>query len=267
MSYPRLQVLTIGNEDWVAPYRNALIGNGIWDDRIDIHVSPYGASRDPNYIIEHIERLNISPHVSGIIGLTPTPDAHYDAGVYNRIAPEKDVDCQTQENFKAFLNGDESVPFAPATAEAVKKVIEEQWFEHLKVAVLGKWPAVGLPLTELLRRDGIEHVNIESWERENPNWEQELRESKANVVVWAARWAHCITPKNLPIDTLKYGIDVAYCERNTHGNWEKEIVGNFSPWVIGMLDGDTKNYEVGRATTKQLIEHVIRAHEIMNSNQ
>jgi len=204
---PRLQVVTIWKESWVDAYRGALLWNGIRDEDIDIHLTPYSKRRNPQLIINDILQHNQDDRVSWIIGLTPTPDAHYKAKVFDNIDPRKDVDCMTKKNFHAFLNGDESVPFAPATAEAVLKIIEQQGIEDMNIAILGKWAAVWLPLAELCRRKKIPHTIIQSWAVKNPDWEKDLRNSQANIVVWAWRGAHVVNNKNIP-SKLKYGVDV-----------------------------------------------------------
>ena len=268
-SIPRLQVLSIWIESWVQSYEKSLVANWRRDDSLDIHTSPYSAGRNPENIISDIQELNANSRISGIIGLTPTPDEHFRGKVYDHIAPDKDVDCQTSHNFQAFLDGDTSVPFAPATAEAVLKMIQEQWLEKNNVAIVGKWPAVGLPLGKLCKRAWIEYTLIEPWKKLNPNWEDELKSSWANIVVWAARDGYNITPLNVP-DGLEFWVDVAYCD--IQSCWEDDdnqikTVGNFSPELVQQLwrANNKKNFEVGRATTRVLIEHVKRAHEAMGS--
>jgi len=262
INIPRLQVITVWKESWVDAYRWALLWNGIRDEDIDIHLSPYSARRSPQLIINDILDHNEDNRVSGIIGLTPTPDTHYKAKVFDQIDPRKDVDCQTRHNFHAFLDGDETVPFAPATAEAVLKIIEQQGIENMNIAILGKGAAVWLPLAELCNRKKIPYTIIQSWAKKNPNWENDLRDSKANVVVWAWRDGHTVNQNNIP-SKLKYGVDVTYADV-TMDNWDIQTVGSFSPCMKDIIPGYAWNSDVGRVTTKTLIEHVKKAHQLMN---
>lgn len=254
---PRLHIISIWQEDGVREYRNSLVSNGIKNNSIDIFASPFSAWRNGDAIKEYIRELNRDPRVSGIIWLTPVPSERWEERIYDSIDPKKDVDCQTHANFQAFLDG-KTVPFAPATAEAVRSIIEAQKIQNLKVAIVGKGPAVGLPLAELYRRQGVDYVSIESYTKNNPHWEEELRDSGANVVVWAARGAYCINASNIP-ERAQFYVDVAYC--NTQN---EQWVWNIDQSIKSSIQG-IQNYEVWKATTRILIEHVKRAHEIMRS--
>ena len=252
MNTPQFRVISVGDEDWVSHYRSSIVRRGQSLSEIEVVTRAFNADSQYNDIESYIKESNENILVAGILGLTPVSQKLLGTWVYDHIAHQKDVDCQTKWNFEAFMRWNK-VPFAPATAEAVKFLINNAPIDHndgINVAIVWAWNAVWKPLWELYRRIGIPHEVIETHPDFNPHWREQLTDSQANVLVWATRGAHCITSDILPENTQLL-VDVAYCELQG----TNKMVGNMCPEIIDIPK--ITSGKVWKTTTEIIFQHVL----------
>ncbi len=102
---------------------------------------------------EVIEKLNVDKNVDAILLQLPLPKHLDSSQAINKISPDKDVDCLTNENLGAMFAGSS---FAPCTASGIIKLLERYNInlEGKNAVVIGRSLLVGKSVASLL-----EHKN------------------------------------------------------------------------------------------------------------
>ncbi len=106
-------------------------------------------------IVEEIENLNRVPHMCGIIVQLPLP-SHIDTQtVLDAIAPTLDVDCLGSFNNRLFYGEGGGIGYP--TALACMKLLNSLSLslKDKNIVVLGQGKLVGLPVTQLLRKESL----------------------------------------------------------------------------------------------------------------
>ncbi|MDR2461585.1 MAG: bifunctional 5,10-methylenetetrahydrofolate dehydrogenase/5,10-methenyltetrahydrofolate cyclohydrolase [Deltaproteobacteria bacterium] len=119
---------------------------------IDFALELYKDNVPEDKIIETIQALNIDPFIHGIMLELPLPK-HIDSyNVTSAIYPKKDVDGVTPVNRGLLLMGRLDEALVPVTPLSCLTLIESTNVEikGKNVAIIGRGPTVGLPLTLLL---------------------------------------------------------------------------------------------------------------------
>jgi methylenetetrahydrofolate dehydrogenase (NADP+)/methenyltetrahydrofolate cyclohydrolase len=103
------------------------------------------------HILENIERLNGDPSVNGIIVQAPLPDSSMHRAVFNRVAPEKDVDGFSDHSIAKLVRG-ELNGFIPCTPLGICELLREfaVKISGKHIAIIGRGDIVGRPLSILL---------------------------------------------------------------------------------------------------------------------
>jgi methylenetetrahydrofolate dehydrogenase (NADP+)/methenyltetrahydrofolate cyclohydrolase len=112
-------------------------------------------------IVEEIENLNRVPLMCGIIVQLPLP-SHIDTQtVLDAIAPTLDVDCLGSFNNRLFYGegGGVSYPTALACMSLLKSLNLN--LKDKNIVVLGQGKLVGLPVTQLLRRESLSVTTVD----------------------------------------------------------------------------------------------------------
>lgn len=101
-------------------------------------------------LVEHIERLNSDPKVSGIFVEFPLPEQIQPEAVRSAISPDKDVDGITPVNLGKLLIGEEGL--IPATPYGVMELLRAEGvgLRGLHAVMVGRSEVVGKPLALLL---------------------------------------------------------------------------------------------------------------------
>lgn len=97
-----------------------------------------------------IEELNKTENLCGLIVQLPLPKHLNKQAILDKIDPSLDVDIITSTNLGRLFTG--NIPFMPATAGAIIKILEAEniSLEGKKVLVIGAGDLVGKPVTFLL---------------------------------------------------------------------------------------------------------------------
>lgn len=120
---------------------------------IESRLKTYPESISQEELIAEIESLNADPGVHGILVQAPLPGHMEERTVFNKVAPEKDVDGFSSTNLGRLVQEDERafVACTPAgIAEMVKRYGIETEGRH--VVVLGRSLIVGKPAALLFMR-------------------------------------------------------------------------------------------------------------------
>jgi methylenetetrahydrofolate dehydrogenase (NADP+)/methenyltetrahydrofolate cyclohydrolase len=112
-------------------------------------------------IVEEIENLNRVPHMCGIIVQLPLP-SHIDTQrVLDAILPSLDVDCLGSLNNELFYGKGGGIGYP--TALACMKLLNSLNLnlKDKNIVVLGQGKLVGLPVTQLLRRESLSVTTVD----------------------------------------------------------------------------------------------------------
>ena len=117
-------------------------------------------------LVGEIENLNRVPSMCGIIIQLPLPSHIDKRRVLDAISPVLDVDCLGTINSENFYNDGGEISYP--TALACMKILDSLNIDlsKMKILILGQGSLVGLPVTYLLRKRGLE-VNTVNTKTEN----------------------------------------------------------------------------------------------------
>lgn len=117
---PALAIISVGNDAASKVYVNnkkkACEAVGI-----ECKHFAYKETISQDYIITMIQKLNANQEINGIIVQLPLPKWFDEHLIINSISPTKDVDCLTDVNLMALLNGNN---FYPCTPKGVKSILD-----------------------------------------------------------------------------------------------------------------------------------------------
>ncbi|GAA3076180.1 bifunctional 5,10-methylenetetrahydrofolate dehydrogenase/5,10-methenyltetrahydrofolate cyclohydrolase [Streptosporangium carneum] len=146
---PRLAVVTATEDEASAWYVRSIV-NAAGKVGIECDVVDLGPQASPEEIRGRLEALSADDHVNGIILQTPLPSGAKLEDLASGIAPAKDVDGANPLSLGRLAAG---LPaFAPATAEAVVRILEHHGVEVAgrHAVVVGRSTVVGKPAAHLL---------------------------------------------------------------------------------------------------------------------
>jgi len=101
-------------------------------------------------IIKHIEKLNESDKVHGILVQLPIPNHIDNNKVFNSIEPLKDVDCLTPLNLGKLMRNNSFVK--PCSVSAIEKIIEDEKIilKGKNIVIINNSNLIGKPLSMTL---------------------------------------------------------------------------------------------------------------------
>jgi len=131
-------------------------------------------------LINEIENLNKVPYMCGVIVQLPLPDYIDKKKVLDAINPSLDVDCLGSINSDHFYNNNGGICYP--TALACLAIIDSLKINlsNKNILVLGQGNLVGLPVTHLLSKRGL---NVKTANRETPNTEELIK--NADLIISA----------------------------------------------------------------------------------
>jgi len=106
-------------------------------------------------LLELIAKLNIDPHLHGILVQAPLPKQIRESVIYSSVLPEKDVDGFHPANVGKLMLGDPT-GFHPCTPAGVMELLVRSGVQTdgAEVVVLGRGNIVGKPMTAMLCQKG-----------------------------------------------------------------------------------------------------------------
>ena len=149
---PHLVVIQVGDD----PASDIYIRNKKKDcEEVGIKFSHYHYKEETteDHLIEVIERLSLTPTVTGILVQLPLPDHINTQNVIDAINPDKDVDgFTTKQAGMLQLGMKDKRRLLPCTAKGIIRLLESITdLEGKEVTVIGRSNIVGKPVAQLLQ--------------------------------------------------------------------------------------------------------------------
>ena len=246
---PHLVVILVGDNPSSIAYVNQ---KRKWAEFIgaDVIIEEYPEKTTQDFLEKRIEDLNQNASVHAILVQIPLP-RHLDADKLTpMVSPRKDIDGFHPES-----------PFTPPLASAVITVLEEikkregeskdifSWLTSKRIVLLGKGKAGGMPVHNLLQKQGVEHTVIDS---KSENREEEMRE--ADIIISAVGKKQVVKADAIKDGVILIGVGINLDEdKKLFGDYEvadiKEKASYYTPTPGG----------VGPVNVASLLKNLIKA--------
>ncbi len=201
-------------------------------------------------LLKVIEEVNHDDNIHGVLMFRPLPKHIDQTLVENALAPEKDVDCQTDASLTGVFTG-KQIGFPPCTPQACMEILDHYGIDCTgkKAVVIGRSLVVGKPAAMMLIKKNATVTICHTRTKDMPSVTREaelliVAAGRAGVV-----GAEYVSPGQTVIDVGinvneegKLCGDVAYAE-------VEPIVEAITPVPGG----------VGSVTTSVLVGHVVEA--------
>lgn len=201
--------------------------------------------------ISKINKLNKDKNVDAILVTRPLFKGVDENKILSYISPYKDIDALNPLSLGKMFMDDNSL-FAPATAEAVIKMIEyyDINIEGKEVLVIGRSISVGKPTAILLLK---KNATVTIAHSKTKNLEKYIQE--ADIIVVAIGKPQFIDTKNMKASVIVFDCGIHYLENSIKGDVHISSDINKITKVPG---------GIGSLTSILLMEHVIKCYEVNN---
>lgn len=207
--------------------------------------------------VESVVRgLVLDPAVHGILVQLPLPSGLDPEPVIDLIPPEKDVDGLTERSMGRLLRGREGL--VGCTPLGVMRLLERYDIEisGKRAVVIGRSTLVGLPLTLLLARKGVDATVTLAHSR-TKDMADVVRQ--ADIVVGAAGQAHLITADMIKPGAVVVDVGVSRTESGIVGDVDFGPVSEVAGWITPMPGG------TGPMTIACLLENTLTAAQLQGA--
>lgn len=206
-----------------------------------------------NEYISLINKLNEEKTVDGILITRPLFKGADEKKILSYLSPYKDIDAANPLALGKIFMDDYSL-FAPATAEAVIRMIEHYNIEvsGKEVLVIGRSISVGKPAAMLLLR---KNATIKIAHTKTQNLDKAI--SEADVIIVAVGKPQLIDTSKMKEDAIVIDCGIHYLESGIVG--DVKISKNVSK--ISKVPGG-----IGPITSVLLMEHVVKCYEVNNND-
>ena len=207
-------------------------------------------------LLGHIARLNADATVHGILVQLPLPDGLDPEPVLDLIPPEKDVDGLTERSMGRLLRGRPGL--VGCTPLGVMRLLERYGVETSgkRAVVIGRSTLVGLPLSLLLARKGVDATVTLAHSR-TPDMAAVVRE--ADIVVGAAGQARMITADMVKPGATVIDVGVSRTESGIVGDVDFGPVSEVAGFITPMPGG------TGPMTIACLLENTLTAAQLQGA--
>lgn len=194
--------------------------------------------------------------VHGILVQLPLPDGLDPEPVLDLIPPEKDVDGLTERSMGRLLRGRPGL--VGCTPLGVMRLLERYDIatSGKRAVVIGRSTLVGLPLSLLLARKGVDATVTLAHSR-TKDMAEVVRE--ADIVVGAAGQARMITADMVKPGAAVIDVGVSRTESGIVGDVDFEPVSEVAGWITPMPGG------TGPMTIACLLENTLSAAELQGA--
>jgi methylenetetrahydrofolate dehydrogenase (NADP+)/methenyltetrahydrofolate cyclohydrolase len=199
---------------------------------------------------ETVAELAADPTVHGILVQLPLPNGLDPEPVIDLIPPEKDVDGLTERSMGRLVRG---VPgLVGCTPLGVMRLLERYDIETAgkRAVVIGRSQLVGLPLSLLLARKGVDATVTMAHSR-TADMEAVCRE--ADIIVAAAGQAHMITAAHVKPGAAVIDVGQSRTTAGVVGDVDQESVAPVAGWLTPNPGG------TGPMTIACLMENTLTA--------
>ena len=204
--------------------------------------------------VESVVRgLALDDSVHGILVQLPLPDGLNPEPVIDLIPPKKDVDGLTERSMGRLVRGRPGL--VGCTPLGVMRLLERYDIETSgkRAVVIGRSTLVGLPLSLLLARKGVDATVTMAHSR-TADMAAVVRE--ADIVVGAAGQARMITADMIKPGATVIDVGVSRTEDGIVGDVDYEPVSDVAGWITPMPGG------TGPMTIACLMENTLTAAQL-----
>jgi methylenetetrahydrofolate dehydrogenase (NADP+)/methenyltetrahydrofolate cyclohydrolase len=207
----------------------------------------------PENVSKVLHELSNDVNIHGIFLTHPFPEID-EMEALNLINPNKDVEGRHPYNLGMLIYGKEI--FAPCTAEAVVKILEDiTEITGKNVVIIGRSSTVGKPLSiMLLRKDRSATVTVCHTKTKN----LKALTKNADIVVAAAGKANLVSKDMIKENSIVIDVGINVIDNKIVGDVSNDVseIANLTPVPGG----------VGKITTILLMGNVVKAAEIIHKN-
>jgi methylenetetrahydrofolate dehydrogenase (NADP+)/methenyltetrahydrofolate cyclohydrolase len=207
----------------------------------------------PENVSKVLHELSNDVNIHGIFLTHPFPEID-EMEALNLINPNKDVEGRHPYNLGMLIYGKEI--FAPCTAEAVVKILEDiTEITGKNVVIIGRSSTVGKPLSiMLLRRDRSATVTVCHTKTKN----LKALTKNADIVVAAAGKANLVSKDMIKENSIVIDVGINVIDNKIVGDVSNDVseIANLTPVPGG----------VGKITTILLMGNVVKSAEIIHKN-
>ncbi|MBV1893394.1 MAG: bifunctional 5,10-methylenetetrahydrofolate dehydrogenase/5,10-methenyltetrahydrofolate cyclohydrolase [Ilumatobacteraceae bacterium] len=207
--------------------------------------------------VESVVRgLALDDSVHGILVQLPLPDGLNPEPVIDLIPPKKDVDGLTERSMGRLVRGRPGL--VGCTPLGVMRLLERYDIETSgkRAVVIGRSTLVGLPLSLLLARKGVDATVTMAHSR-TADMAAVVRE--ADIVVGAAGQARMITADMIKPGATVIDVGVSRTEDGIVGDVDYEPVSDVAGWITPMPGG------TGPMTIACLMENTLTAAQLQGA--
>lgn len=156
---PHLAIIIVGDDGASHTYVNGKI-NACKAVGFDFTLMHFARTISEEKLIKHIEQLNEDEDIDGFIVQIPLPDHISVENITERIAPLKDVDGFTNQNFGSIMSSHQLL--LPATPFGVMELIRRYKIptEGKNCVIVGASRIAGAPLSLMMLQDGRATVTV-----------------------------------------------------------------------------------------------------------
>lgn len=217
---PKLQIVFVGenraSEVFIERKKEACEKLGF-----DADTKQFSEDVSEDEVIEFIEEKNQDQTVDGILVQLPLPDHIDNNRVFEKLSPEKDVDCLTPENLGKLLRGNAWI--RPCAVEGIEKILETEKIEveGENIVIINNSNLIGKPLSMDLTQKG---ATVTICQKKTENLQKHTRD--ADILVTATGQPELVTDKMIAEDSIV--IDAGYSYTDGELNQETEELENIS---------------------------------------
>jgi methylenetetrahydrofolate dehydrogenase (NADP+)/methenyltetrahydrofolate cyclohydrolase len=203
-----------------------------------------------------VRELALDDSVHGILVQLPLPDGLDPEPVIDLIPPEKDVDGLTERSMGRLIRGRPGL--VGCTPLGVMRLLEryDVGISGKRAVVVGRSTLVGLPLTLLLARKGVD-ATVTLVHSRTKDMADVVRE--ADIVVGAAGQARMITADMVKPGAAVIDVGVSRTESGIVGDVDFEPVSEVAGWLTPMPGG------TGPMTIACLLENTLTAAQLQGA--
>ncbi len=220
------------------------------DCGIHFHNANFPASITSEELVAEIKKLNLIPHMYGLIVQLPLPASIDKKAVLDAIDPTIDVDCLGQEASKKFYEGESTMGFP--TALACMALIDSLSINLAgkKIVVVGQGELVGKPVVKLLENRGLTPIRVD---KSTTNKEEILRE--ADIIISATGKGKLIQGSMIKQGVILIDAGTSESNGGIVGDVDLESVKDKASYVSPVPGG------VGPVTVAMLLKNVLTVAE------
>ncbi len=215
-----------------------------------------GTDSSQDDVVAAVSELVGDPDVHGILVQLPLPDGLDAEPVLDLIPPEKDVDGLTERSMGRLVRGRPGL--VGCTPMGVMRLLGryDVPISGRRAVVVGRSTLVGLPLSLLLARKGVDATVTLAHSR-TPDLAAVCRE--ADILVAAAGQARMITADHVKPGAAVIDVGISRTESGLVGDVDFDKVQEVAGWITPMPGG------TGPMTIASLLENTLQAAQLQGA--